>query len=534
MTFDWMSIRGKLGVVFISFLLLASVSVLATALSIRTQAADAQVINLAGRQRALTERMTKAVLGIVGSYGTEYQEQLAGAVDQFGQALAVLLDGGSLNSGEQSVSLPAASDVAIRTQLQSVARLWQQLRPQLEAIQADGAARAPPPKAVSEVESLSALMFSEMDAAVQLIEAQAARKLARLQAVQVLFLASTLALLIASYLLTQRAIVRPVSALGHASQHIAHGDLIGPVAIEPNASGEVRGLARSLEEVRQRLQRSGAHLRQNRRQLVQANQELQQAHVDLQGKAELEHELELAREVQQSILPHSLPEVPGYHFAARSQPAGYVSGDFYDIFPLDKGRLGILMGDVSGKGAGAALLMALSRSLIRAEAKHSRSPERVLQRVHRHLQEMSQADAFVTAFYGVLDPAKGTLHYARAGHDRPLLASAEVEACLFLAAKGIVLGAWDQVDLDEDTVQLQPGDTLVLYSDGITEAFSPEGEQFGPGRLCDTVHGALHLGAQELLEHILEQVDQFQAGAAQHDDITLLVLKAQAAGDKGQ
>jgi sigma-B regulation protein RsbU (phosphoserine phosphatase) len=170
--------------------------------------------------------------------------------------------------------------------------------------------------------------------------------------------------------------------------------------------------------------------------------------------------------------------------------------------------------------------MALTRSLIHAEAKRSPSPRQVLLNVHRLLLEMSQADMFVTVFYGVLDPAQGTLRYARAGHDRPLLFSPSTGECRFLAADGILLGYVEKVSLEEVGVHLRPGDLLVLYTDGITDTNSPAGDFFGVERLREMVSTAGGLGAQGLCDLIFEHVDRFQAEAVQHDDMALLVVEA--------
>jgi sigma-B regulation protein RsbU (phosphoserine phosphatase) len=238
--------------------------------------------------------------------------------------------------------------------------------------------------------------------------------------------------------------------------------------------------------------------------------------------------LELARELQQSILPQEFPDIPGFSCWADNQPARHVGGDFYDVIPLRKRRVGLVIADVSDKGMAAALYMALARSLIHAEAKRSSSPQRVLLNVHRLLLEMSQADTFVTAFYGVLDPTEGTLLYARAGHDRPLLFSPSTGECRCLAAGGMLLGCLEKVSLEETSVDLRPGDLLVLYSDGITDANSPEGEFFGRERLRETVCGAGGLSAQEMCKHIFEHVGRFQGDAMQYDDMALLIVKANA------
>jgi serine phosphatase RsbU (regulator of sigma subunit) len=271
-----------------------------------------------------------------------------------------------------------------------------------------------------------------------------------------------------------------------------------------------------------------ADLQRKNLELARAYRELQEAQAALLEKERLERELELARELQQSILPQEFPSLPGFSCAARNRPARQVGGDFYDVISLSKRRTGLVMADVSDKGMPAALYMALARSLIHAEAKRSSSPRRVLLSVHRLLLEMTQADMFLSTFYGVLDPAQGTLRYARAGHDRPLLYSPSTGQCQFLAADGMLLGCFDEVRLDEAGVNLHPGDLLVLYSDGITDANSPSGEFFGVERLRETVCAAGGLSARDLCDGIYQQVKDFQAGATQYDDIALLVVKANA------
>lgn len=271
-----------------------------------------------------------------------------------------------------------------------------------------------------------------------------------------------------------------------------------------------------------------ANLHRKNQELVRAYRELQEAQAALVEKERLERELELARELQQSILPREFPRLPGFSCAAHNRPARQVGGDFYDIVLLSKGRVGLVMADVSDKGMSAALYMALSRSLIHAEAKRSSSPRQVLLRVHRLLLEMSQTDMFVTVFYGVLDPAQGTLRYARAGHDPPLLFTPDTGECCFLAAKGALLGLVERIDLEEVSVVLRPDDLLVLYTDGITDANSPAGEFFSVQRLRETVRAASGLSAQDLCDLIFERVGRFQAGAVQYDDMALLVVRADA------
>jgi serine phosphatase RsbU (regulator of sigma subunit) len=268
-------------------------------------------------------------------------------------------------------------------------------------------------------------------------------------------------------------------------------------------------------------------LRQKNQALEQAYRQLQEAQAALVEKERLERELELAREIQRSSLPRRFPHIPGFQCTARSQPAHEVGGDFYDVIVLPKGRVGLVMADVSGKGIAAALYMALTRSLVHAEAKRSSSPRRVLLNVHRLLTEISEADMFVSVFYGILDPATGCLSFARAGHDQPLFYQASSGECDFLQAAGMVLGLVGTVKLEEAQKQMQRGDALVLYTDGITEANSTSNEFFGLERLRDTVCAAGQLGAEGMSDAIFERTEHFQAGAAQHDDMAVLVVKAE-------
>ncbi|MGD9146546.1 MAG: SpoIIE family protein phosphatase [Anaerolineae bacterium] len=267
-----------------------------------------------------------------------------------------------------------------------------------------------------------------------------------------------------------------------------------------------------------------ADLQRKNRELARAYRDLQAAQAAIVEKERLERELELARDLQQSILPNEFPQPAGFSFAARSRPARQVGGDFYDVIPLSEGHLGLVMADVSDKGMPAALFMALTRSLLRAEAKRQDSPRQVLLNVNRLLLEMSRAEMFVTVFYGVLDPAQRSLRYARAGHDHPLLFRAGSDQCRALAAYGMPLGFMAEVDLEEADAELGPGDRLILYSDGITHAESSAGEFFGLDRLRQTVCSAGPLAAQELCDLIFERVSRFQVGAVQFDDMALLLL----------
>jgi two-component system nitrate/nitrite sensor histidine kinase NarX len=248
------SIRAKLGIVFIGFLLLVAGSVSATFVTINAhQAADALAINLAGRQRMLTQEMTKAVLGIARGPTSDYQAELDESAYLFDHTLAALLDGGSAPYGDETVTLPRTTNTAIRAQLEVVAELWDRFGQEVETVQMAEPESTTFVQAVGEIESLSLVILQEMDRAVQLYEAAAGLKLARLRAIQALFAVSAVGLLIAGYLLTQRTIVNPISTLEAATWRIAGGDLESPVEVVPTASGEVHALAQSFEGMRHEL-----------------------------------------------------------------------------------------------------------------------------------------------------------------------------------------------------------------------------------------------------------------------------------------
>jgi len=290
------SVRAKLGVVFLGFLMLGAGSVTATFLAIRTQAADARVINLAGRQRMLTQVMTKAVLGIARDPTSDYRAELDEAAYLFDRTLTALLDGGSAPYGGESVTLPPAKDTAIHAQLGVVAELWNQFRQGVETVQTTDLGGAAFTSAVREIESLSPVILQEMDQVVRLCEAAAELKLIRLSAIQATFFASAVGLLIAGYVLTQRTIVNPISALEVATRRMAGGDLESPVEVEPAASGEIGALARSFEGMREELAVSRLKLERWAAQLEsRVERRTQQLAALFEVSAEISSQLEIQR-----------------------------------------------------------------------------------------------------------------------------------------------------------------------------------------------------------------------------------------------
>lgn len=242
----------------------------------------------------------------------------------------------------------------------------------------------------------------------------------------------------------------------------------------------------------------------------------------------LEKELALAREIQTSFLPEAVPQVEGWEFAASLEPARQVSGDFYDFIPLPEGRLGLIVADVADKGMPAALYMALARTLIRAyAAEHVGDPAGCLLAANDRIVTDTHSDLFVTVFYGVLDPADGTLAFCNAGHNPPYLCRGEGQPIEPLTNTGMALGVLAGVPLESKQVTLAPGDGLVLYTDGVTEAHNAALEQFGSERLLAYLAGVDGGRAGSVHEGIQARVAGFVGDAPQFDDLTLMVVSRQ-------
>lgn len=265
------------------------------------------------------------------------------------------------------------------------------------------------------------------------------------------------------------------------------------------------------------------------RDLLEKNAQLQQAYRDLKNaqdqvieKEKLEHELEVARRIQQTILPKQIPCLPGWEMAAHWQPAHAVSGDFYDFIHFPDGRLALVVGDVTGKGVPASLVMATTRSILRATAHPDLSPGQVLERVNNQVCVDILPGMFVTCFYGLLDPGTGKLTFANAGHCLPLHKQAG-EVCEE-RARGMPLGLLEGMAYEEKQVDLQDGDTLLLYSDGLIEAHNPRREMFGVPRLKELL--SLPCCGPELIDDLLEEMNNFTGpGAEQEDDVTLVTVQ---------
>jgi len=243
----------------------------------------------------------------------------------------------------------------------------------------------------------------------------------------------------------------------------------------------------------------------------------------------MEHELQVASEIQQRFQPTAPPHVAGYELQGISFPCYEIGGDYYDFIQRDDGRLIVALGDVSGKGAAAALLMSSLHAAVHAQAASHDSLLETISGVNRYLAENIPANRFITLFYAELQPKTGQLSFLNAGHNPPLIvhAAGTMEQ---LAAGGLPLGIMPDAEYRQGMTKLMFGDVLVIYSDGVTEAQSPSGEEFGPTRLYDVVARNLDASAAGIRDRIESALTKFSQGTPAADDITLVIVKRQAEG----
>lgn len=267
-------------------------------------------------------------------------------------------------------------------------------------------------------------------------------------------------------------------------------------------------------------------LTEKNRQLQIAYDELKAAQAQLIEKERLERELQVAADIQLSILPDELPVVDEFDFGARILPARQVGGDLYDVFLLRDGQVGVLIGDVADKGVPSAIFMARAHALIMAEADIGMTAGEVLQVVNRHITRLQKSTQFVTVLYGILNLETRLFSYARAGHETPLLLHPDGTVERIPHSSGMALGLWDTVTLDERTITLEPGSTLLLYTDGMTDCRNTHGESFGVDRIKTHLGGLSNVNAQQVCDHMLGTLINYQDGSKQDDDVTLVAVHA--------
>jgi len=330
-----------------------------------------------------------------------------------------------------------------------------------------------------------------------------------------IFLAIFAALLIIIAVLVfvlSRMITDPIRKLTQGAAEIGSGNLDYQVSVH---SGD------ELEQLADTFNRMAGDLKRYMNEILVTNAE----------KERLENEMEIARAIQQSFLPETISQVEGFDVAAKSIMAKEVGGDFFDVIPFEvvrikPGRMGVLIADVSGKGIPAALFMALSRIVVRVNATwFCDEPARAIHDANNIIAADSKAGMFVTLFYGILDHTRHTFTYVNAGHNPPIVYHGSDGTFSELAATGIAMGVITDAEYTANEQPLSPGDVVVLYTDGITEAMNAREDMFGEERLYEVIRHVNGLNAGEILTNILNAVKEFTADYPQSDDITLMVVR---------
>jgi len=250
---------------------------------------------------------------------------------------------------------------------------------------------------------------------------------------------------------------------------------------------------------------------------------MQQAQLD---KARLMRDMEIAQQIQLSLLPEEPPDIFGIELAGRCIPAAHVGGDYYDFFKRDDHTIDLVIADVSGHSVGAALIMAEVRTLLRAQVSRATSPSVILNLLNHQLyDDLSRSELFITMFYARYNAATGRLSYANAGHNRPMVYRPGESACQELDAEGLILGVKQEVVFEEQAILLRSGDLIFFHTDGIPEAMTPSGELYGTERICQHLAAIGNLSAGEIADSFYEQAQQFSGEQTQQDDISMVVLK---------
>jgi len=243
-------------------------------------------------------------------------------------------------------------------------------------------------------------------------------------------------------------------------------------------------------------------------------------------KERLLSELNIAKNIQQSFLPDTMPQAPGIDISAMTIPARVVGGDFYDFIPIGENKWGIVIADVSGKGVPAALFVALSRALIRSNASLYRMPDLIVKNTNTKMIELSRSNMFETLFYGVLDVKDMIFCYANAGHNPPFILGNPYHGVSLLKAQTFPVGIMPDMEIELKSHHVKRGDTIILYTDGITEAMNTRHEEYGTRRLMDILRKHIDLSSSGLIEKIKQDIALFSGSAEQHDDMTMIVIRS--------
>jgi sigma-B regulation protein RsbU (phosphoserine phosphatase) len=242
----------------------------------------------------------------------------------------------------------------------------------------------------------------------------------------------------------------------------------------------------------------------------------------------MDYDLDVARDIQKLLLPKHWPRVPGLLIEGKSNAAQQVGGDYLDTIQIDEHTIAFAIADVSGKGVPGALMMSIFRTQVRSRAKFHKSPVSLLQEINEDMASEIKKGMFISAIYGMVDLRDFSLCFARAGHNPPVLYQKENQSLSEITPGGMALGIGDNemfgFCLEEAKITLEPGDSIVFYTDGVTEAQNAEGKEFGLNTFMNAIRKSAHLGARGILEHVAHHLTRFAVGVPQQDDITLLVL----------
>ncbi|MFZ0006423.1 MAG: SpoIIE family protein phosphatase [Methanoregula sp.] len=321
----------------------------------------------------------------------------------------------------------------------------------------------------------------------------------------ILFVVILLVVFLVSVVLS-RVITRPVSTLKKGTAALSKGDLDFRVSI--HSGDEFEDLAHSFNQMASALKDNIENLRKTTAE-----------------KERYAKELEIARSIQTSFLPENMPEIAGYDISAVMIPAMEVGGDFYDFIPAGEGKWAFIVADVSGKGVSAALFMAMSRTLLRASLEGTTNLSGALSAANRMIAQNAPSGMFVTVFSALLDPVNRTLTSINAGHNPPIVVRSGGGEPVFLKEDGIAMGVLTEMRSTPDQIDLGPGDLVILYTDGVTEAFDARYTAFGEERLAGIVKKYQTLPASTVMERIISGIREFTGSAPQSDDITLVVIR---------
>jgi serine phosphatase RsbU (regulator of sigma subunit) len=259
-------------------------------------------------------------------------------------------------------------------------------------------------------------------------------------------------------------------------------------------------------------------------ELREAYEALKSAQAQIIEKERLERELQLAHDIQVSILPQTFPQVEGFDFGARLVPAREVGGDLYDFIPLSNEKVGLVVGDVADKGVPAAIIMSQTHALLRAKAHPKSSPAEVLDSVNQHLLDINLSGPFVTVVYGVLDRTTNEFTYARAGHELPLICTAEGEVTEVPKKLGQPLGLFAEPELDQNTLVLPPGSTMLVYTDGVTDGLDQDDHVAALMQLKSALSACVGKAAQIACDRILDDATTQQGNSRLLDDVTMIAV----------